>query len=119
MVNGTSALGLDVSGFYAQKYNQKLGATLFASYNLGSPYDPADIGFTAIPEFRRFTFNPRIFWDVDEKTALNIGFNSIVEDRIGGDIAFIEGDADPSNVFFEENNTIRDIELKGNVTLLR
>ncbi|HKL91138.1 MAG TPA: TonB-dependent receptor plug domain-containing protein, partial [Allomuricauda sp.] len=49
MANATSALGLDLSGFYSQKF-KKLGTTVFASYNLGTPYDPADIGLTAIPE---------------------------------------------------------------------
>ncbi|HCM75773.1 MAG TPA: hypothetical protein DIS90_05300, partial [Cytophagales bacterium] len=49
MVNGTSALGLDLSGFYGQKFG-KTGTTVFASYNVGSPYDPADIGLTAIPK---------------------------------------------------------------------
>ena len=39
IVNGTSALGLDASGFYSQK-SKKMGTTLFASYNHGAPYDP-------------------------------------------------------------------------------
>ncbi|WP_370476845.1 TonB-dependent receptor [Tamlana flava] len=107
MLNGTSALGLDVSGFYSQKFNNKVGTTIFASYNLGTPYDPADIGLTAIPEFRRYTINPKVFLDFDDKTSLNIGFNSIVEDRIGGDIKYIEGDGNATNSFFEKNNTNR------------
>jgi iron complex outermembrane receptor protein len=106
MLNGTSALGLDASGFYSQKFN-KVGTTIFASYNLGTPYDPADIGLTAIPKFTRYTLNPRLFVDFDDKTSLNISFNSIIEDRIGGDIQFIEGDRDATNVFFEKNNTTR------------
>jgi iron complex outermembrane receptor protein len=106
MLNGTSALGLDASGFYSQKFN-KVGTTIFASYNLGTPYDPADIGLTAIPKFTRYTLNPRLFVDVNDKTSLNIGFNSIIEDRIGGDILFIEGDRDATNAFFEKNNTNR------------
>ena len=106
MLNGTSALGLDASGFYSQQFN-KVGTTIFASYNLGTPYDPADIGLTAIPKFTRYTLNPRLFVDFDDKTSLNIGFNSINEDRIGGDIQFIKGDRDATNVFFEKNNTTR------------
>ena len=45
--------------------------------------------------------------DFDDKTSLNIGFNSIVEDRIGGDIKYIEGDGNATNSFFEKNNTNR------------
>lgn len=106
MLNGTSALGLDVSGFYSQKFN-KVGTTIFASYNLGTPYDPANIGLTVIPKFTRYTLNPRLFVDLNDKTSLNIGFSSIIEDRVGGDIQFIEGDRDATNVFFEKNNTNR------------
>jgi outer membrane receptor for ferrienterochelin and colicins len=59
--NGTSALGLDASGFYSQKFI-KVGTTVFASYNLGTPYDPANIGLTAIPKFKRYTVNPKLFF---------------------------------------------------------
>lgn len=106
MVNGTSALGLDVSGFYAQKFN-KVGTTVFASYNVGTPYDPANIGLTAIPKFNRVTINPRLFIYLNEKTTLNIGVNSTIENRIGGDIKFIKGERDATHTYFEENNTNR------------
>ncbi|MCM4161920.1 TonB-dependent receptor [Antarcticibacterium flavum] len=105
LLNGTSALGLDVSGFYSEKYG-KLGANVFASYNLGSPYDPSDVGFTAIPEFRRYTINPRLFYDFNERTSLDIGVNTVIEERIGGDIDFIEG-RQVQDPYFEKNNTER------------
>src|SRR6056297_2125829 len=76
MANGTSALGLDLSGFYSEKFN-KVGTTIFASYNLGTPYDPSDIGLTAIPEFDRFTLNPKLYWYLGEETELLLGLNAI------------------------------------------
>ncbi len=105
MANGTSALGLDLSGFYSQKFN-KVGTTVFASYNQGTPYDPADIGLTAIPEFDRFTLNPKLYWDLNEQTELLLGINAIWEDRLGGNKDYIKGDAvvDP---YFESNETER------------
>ncbi len=106
MFNGTSALGLDASGFYSQKF-KKVGTTIFASYNLGSPYDPAKIGFTAIPKYKRYTVNPKLFVYFNEKTTLNIGVNSTIEDRIGGDRKYIENKGDSTNVYFEKNNTSR------------
>ncbi|WP_036151147.1 TonB-dependent receptor [Maribacter forsetii] len=106
MLNGTSALGLDASGFYSQQFN-KIGTTIFASYNLGTPYDPADIGLTAIPKFTRYTLNPRIFIDLSDKTSVNVGFNSVKEDRVGGDIEYIKGNRDEEDVFFEKNTTDR------------
>lgn len=106
MLNGTSALGLDASGYYSQKFN-KLGTTIFASYNVGTPYDPAKIGFTAIPKYTRYTVNPKLFVYFNDKTTLNIGFNGTVEDRIGGDIKFIENKGDITHSYFEKNKTNR------------
>jgi outer membrane receptor for ferrienterochelin and colicins len=106
MLNGTSALGLDASGFYSEQF-EKVGTTVFASYNLGTPYDPADIGLTAIPKFTRYTFNPRLFIDLNDNSKIDIGFNSMLEDRMGGAIAYINGDLDENNAFFEKNNTLR------------
>ncbi|MBI4931852.1 MAG: TonB-dependent receptor [Bacteroidetes bacterium] len=106
MLNGTSALGLDASGFYSQKF-KKIGTTIFASYNLGTPYDPANIGLTAIPKFNRYTINPKLFFYFNDKTTMNIGFNSTTENRIGGDIKFIEGKGDSIHSYFEKNKTNR------------
>ena len=104
MVNGTSALGLDVSGFYSERYG-KIGTTVFASYNKGTAYDPAGIGLTAIPEFERYTINPHMFWYLDEETELNLGFNFTTEDRLGGNMDYVEGKMDAG--YFESNETDR------------
>lgn len=105
MLNGTSARGLDASGFFAKKAGN-VGTTVFASYNLGTPYDPADIGLTAIPKFNRFTLNPKLFLDIDEATRLNAGVNIVSESRLGGNLDFVDGKnvADP---YFERNETDR------------
>ena len=105
MTNGTSALGLDLSGFYSQKFD-KVGTTVFASYNLGSPYDPADIGLTAIPEFDRFTLNPKLYLYPSKDTEILFGINAIWEDRLGGNIDYVKG-RDMDNPYFENNETER------------
>ncbi len=104
MANATSALGLDLSGFYSEKYG-KIGTTVFASYNTATPYDPADIGLTAIPKYDRFTLNPKLFLYLNEETNLNIGFNFVTENRLGGSIDFIKEDRDAG--YFERNSTDR------------
>ena len=106
ILNGTSALGLDASGFYSQKF-KKVGTTIFASYNHGTPYDPANIGLTAIPKFDRYTINPKIFFYFNDKTTMNFGVNATLENRIGGDIKYIEGKADSIHSYFEKNKTNR------------
>lgn len=106
LLNGTSAVGLDISGFYAQKFEQ-VGTTVFASYNSGNPYDPADIGFTAIPKYRRVTLNPKVFVYASPKTTLNMGFNGTIENRTGGDMQYIDGKGDDIHSYFEKNATKR------------
>lgn len=105
MVNGTSALGLDASGFYAEDFGQ-FGTTVFASYNKGTAYDPADIGLTAIPKFDRFTINPKLFWDNDRNSNLRLGLNLMKENRLGGNLDYIQGES-VSSPYFEENETER------------
>ena len=105
-INGTSAKGLDLSGFYGKKFG-KVGLTVFASRNSNQAYDPADIDLTAIPKFERYSLNPRLFIDFDEKTNLNVGVNFTTEDRIGGDIKYIEGDGDATHSYFENNESQR------------
>ncbi|WP_370629871.1 TonB-dependent receptor plug domain-containing protein [Zunongwangia sp. SCSIO 43204] len=112
MANLTSALGLDLSGFYSENFG-KLGTTVFASYNLGTPYDPADNGLTAIPKFERFTLNPKLYADLSENTDLNIGFNFVTEDRLGGAMDYAENESGTG--YFEMNNTERfSTQLLGN-----
>ncbi|MBR9999176.1 MAG: TonB-dependent receptor [Cyclobacteriaceae bacterium] len=105
MANGTSALGLDLSGFYSEKFS-KTGTTIFASYNKGTPYDPADIGLTAIPGFDRFTLNPKLFIYFNDRTELYAGTNIIFENRLGGNMDYVKG-KQPENAYFEENETAR------------
>ena len=105
MFNGTSALGFDVSSFYANR-NEKIGTTIFASYNKGTAYDPAGIGLTAIPEFDRFTLNPKLFIYPSEETTIELGLNMVKEERLGGNVDFINGE-EVNNPYYELNETDR------------
>ncbi|NQX41479.1 iron complex outermembrane recepter protein [Pedobacter steynii] len=106
LLNGTSALGLDVSGFYAQKF-EKIGATVYAAYNHGTAYDPSDIGLTAIPKFDRFTLNPKLFFYLTEGTTISAGLNTTIEKRMGGDLEYIRGNGSAEHSYFEKNKTGR------------
>ena len=106
LLNGTSALGLDASGFYSQKF-KKIGTTIFASYNHGTAYDPANIGLTAIPKFDRYTFNPKLFFYFNKNTTASLGANATYENRIGGDTKYIQGKGDSTHSYFEKNKTNR------------
>lgn len=106
LLNGTSALGLDVSGFYSQKF-KRVGLTVFASRNSNEAYDPAKNGFSAIPKFERYTFNPRLFVYLNKKTTFNLGLNTMIENRLGGDMKYIKGQGNSIHSYFERNQTQR------------
>ncbi|MDB4922018.1 TonB-dependent receptor [Mucilaginibacter sp.] len=106
ILNGTSALGVDASGFYSQKF-KKTGATIYAAYNHGTPYDPAGIGLSAIPGFNRYTLNPKLFFYPDDRTTLIAGINLTAEERIGGDMQYLEGNGNAQHSYFERNKTSR------------
>ena len=105
-INGTSAKGLDINSFYGQRF-KKVGLTFFVSRNKNKAFDPAKISFSAIPKFERYTFNPKLFLYFTEKTKLNFGVNTTFENRLGGDIKYIEGKGDSIHNYFEENKTKR------------
>ncbi|HUP11596.1 MAG TPA: TonB-dependent receptor, partial [Niastella sp.] len=102
LANGTTAGGVDLSGFYSQRYG-KAGLTLFASRNSNKAFDPADIGLTAIPKFERYTINPRLFL-YGKNTTADVGITYITEDRTGGSMDYIKNGG---SGFFEKNNTDR------------
>lgn len=102
MSNITSAMGLDLSSFYRERF-KNIGVTVFASRNTAAAYDPADIGLTAIPKYERYSINPRLFI-YGKKTNANVGFSYITEDRIGGSMNFIKNE---TAGYFEKNNTDR------------
>ncbi len=105
-INATTAGGLDINSFYRQKF-KKAGVTFFVSRNTNKAYDPANISFTAIPKFERYTINPKLFLYFNDKTKLNFGLNTTFENRFGGDINFIEGKGDSTHSYFERNKTKR------------
>lgn len=106
-LNGTSAYGLDLNGFFSQRFNKKLGLTFFGSRNSNAPYDPAGIGFSAIPKFERYTFNPKLFLYLSPKTTLDFGVSATVEDRTGGDMNYLRNEQTTSIQYFEKNSTQR------------
>jgi len=104
-LNGSSGRGFDINGFYGQRFN-KIGTTIFAAHNRNWAYTPSG-DFSAIPKFDRYVFNPKLFVYFSDKTKLNVGINTAIENRIGGDIHFIQGKGDTIHSYFEENKTQR------------
>jgi iron complex outermembrane receptor protein len=54
-----------------EKKFKNIGVTVFASRNSNSAYDPSDVGLTAIPEFERYTVNPKLFFYIKGENAID------------------------------------------------
>lgn len=105
LLNRTSAGGLDASTFHASR-NDNVGATIFASWNENAAYDPSEVGLSAIPEFERWTLNPRAFFYLGDSSELSVGVTAVVEDRLGGNMAYING-REVNDPYYEDNRTER------------
>lgn len=103
-VNGTSGNGLDINSFYGEKFD-KVGVTVFSSYNRNWAYDPSNVGFSAIPKFDRIQVNPKLFLYPSENTNLVIGLSSMFENRVGGDMDYLKNRN--TQTYFERNKTQR------------
>ena len=106
LVNGTSAGGLDINGFYGQQFS-RAGLTLYASQNSSRAYAPGNTVFTAIPRTQRNVLEPKLFLTIGPQTKLIAGVSATWEDRLGGDIQFLDGNGDSTHSYFERNKSSR------------
>ena len=95
----------DLNSFYSKK-NKKWGLTIFTSNNTNKLFDVDDDGFTDVPQVRKFNFNPKLFYYLDEQTTISFGGTFTNENRIGGDVKIVEGAVpDSLHNFFERNKS--------------
>ncbi len=106
LANGSTGLGLDLSAFYAQRF-KKFGLTLLGSKNSNEAYDPAGIGFSAIPKFNRYSFNPKLFYYFNDRTKLKFGIDGNTETRTGGDMLYLKNKGDSIHSYYEHNDSKR------------
>jgi len=107
LVNGTSAGGLDVNGFYGQRWRH-WGLTMYGGRSSNAAYNPSgDVPFSAIPRFDRYVFNPKLFLYFSDRTRLNVGLNLGWEKRVGGDMQYLQGKGDSTHSYFERNRSQR------------
>lgn len=106
MANGTTAQGLDLSGFWGQKW-ERVGVTLFAARNTQRQYDPGKTGFSALPNYERYTVNPRFYFYLNPTTTLTVGAMGNWENRIGGDMLVLNGNTDNTLRYYERNRSDR------------
>jgi len=106
LANGTSTGGADVSGYYSRK-SKSIGTTVFSAINYSSAYDPSRSGFSAIPQTKRLTLNPKLFWSPSSHDLGWLGVNLGYENRKGGDMQVLRGKADSLHSYYERNESFR------------
>ena len=104
LINGTSALGLDLNGYYAQR-NEKVGLTLYATRNLQRAYDANADQFSDLPQTARTTLQPKLFWYPNPTTTVSAGLIWSDEQRTGGYLPTIRNES--TSGYTEANNSQR------------
>jgi outer membrane receptor for ferrienterochelin and colicins len=106
--NQTTALGTDFSLFDSHKFS-RFGYTFLGSINYQREYDVDDDDFTELPRTRSFNVNPRLFFYLDDKTRLIVGNSTSYQNRKGGDVFVIRGQASDFHRYFEKDISSRNI----------
>ncbi len=106
--NQTSALGTDISAFDSQRF-ARFGYTLHGSYNYQREYDVDDDNFTELPRTQAFGVAPKLLFYLDEKTTVVVGNSFSFQNRNGGVIFVIRGDAGGIHQYFEKNRSVRNV----------
>ena len=108
LFNQTSALGSDVSIFDSRRF-AKFGYTVLGQFNYQREYDGDDDDFTDLPRTYSFSLSPKGVLYIDDQTRLTIGNSFSYQNRNGGDIHVVKGNADPLHEYFEKNDSFRNI----------
>lgn len=108
ILNQTSALGTDISGFDSRKF-ATFGYTLHGSVNYQKEYDVDDDDFTELPRTNAFGIIPKALFYIDDRTNLVIGNSTSYQNRIGGDVFVLRGLEDENHQYFERNRSFRNI----------
>ena len=95
----------DLNAFFSTK-SGNWGMTIFTSNNTNTVYDVDQDGFSDVPEVRKFNFNPKVFFYLNDKTTISLGGTFTNENRIGGDVILVEGGKlDSIHSYFERNKS--------------
>jgi outer membrane receptor for ferrienterochelin and colicins len=110
----------NINTFFSGKINKNLGYTLFAGGNFKSAVDVNKDGFSEIPEHNLGILHPRFFFNIHEKTKLNIGLTATIDNRRTGDMTAVKNERSADHPYLRKENSIRnvlDVELTHNYTL--
>ena len=107
ILNQSSLDGTDVVGWLADGLNERWGYTLLASAHRQDHADVNGDGWADVPNFRRISVRPRLFWDDGGGGAAILTVGGMLEDRAGGTLP---GSLTPAGTDYEESLDTRRID---------
>jgi iron complex outermembrane receptor protein/outer membrane receptor for ferrienterochelin and colicins len=105
-LNQTTLKETNINSYFSKKYN-KVGYTIYAGYTKQNAVDVNGDEFSDLPENKSFSFHPRLFFYPNKSTTITLGYNSLREERNGGDMKVISHQQDNIHQYFEKNNIAR------------
>jgi iron complex outermembrane receptor protein/outer membrane receptor for ferrienterochelin and colicins len=109
LFNASTLKEKNLNTFFSGKINAKTGYTLFAGANVKSAVDVNHDGFSEIPEHQSYSLHPRFFFQLSDKTKLNIGITSTIDNRRTGDITAVKDNASAQHPYLRREKTFRNV----------
>jgi outer membrane receptor for ferrienterochelin and colicins len=106
LANANHTGAYDFNGYYGQKF-KSIGVTIFAARNTQRAYNNNDDEFSDIPEYKRYTLNPKLYWYLPHSATISVGLNTSFENRKGGDMFALKQITDSNHTYFEKNKSNR------------
>ncbi|MDG2194452.1 MAG: TonB-dependent receptor, partial [Polaribacter sp.] len=106
MLDKTSRNGNTLNAYYSERFH-KFGLVLYSSGNLQKATDINNDHFTDLPKVRSLSFSPSFYYYPNEREEWRLGLNSSFENRIGGDVDYINENISSQHNFYEENRSSR------------
>lgn len=97
----------NLNTFFSGKLNAKTGYTLFAGVNAKSAVDVNHDGYSEVPEHQNYTVHPRFFFELSDKTKLNIGITSTIDNRRTGDMTAVKEGTNAQHPYLRTEKTFR------------
>jgi len=96
----------DFNAFTSRQFG-KWGFTNLASMHIHNPYDADKDGFSDIAQVSKFNFNPKLFYNPNQKTAIYLGATISKENRKGGNMSKIRNENTLGEYFLDEQESSR------------
>lgn len=104
-----SNVGQSDFGTFAMQRGKKTGYSLLAQYNYQKAYDVNKDDFSDLSLSKNISINPKLFFYPTDKTTIYIGNSFSHGDKTGGDMQVINEHADSLHIYYEKNNTQRNV----------